>query len=396
MNTPRRAGVRLGLQIGAVLVALLAVVSILALVLFERAEHADADRTLRQAAAELEPGENLPDFFVVLRDADGRITKSEDLPAGMPVQPDLDRVVADGRARQREVDAGDKDLFVRTELRGDGVVQVALDRTKAEASSGRLVTALLVAGLIGVLLAAGLAALLARRAMEPLEEALALQRRFVADASHELRTPLTLLSTRVQMLSRRIRRGDAEPVAVERDLDGVLADTRALAEIMDDLLLAADGGAADAHTDVDLGRVARAVVEAASADAERRGVSLGLDVDAPAHVLGSEAALRRAVTALVDNALDHARGAVTVQVGLAGHRAQVRVTDDGPGVPPELGDRVFERFASSRPTPEAGRRHYGLGLALVADVAHAHRGEVRVEPGPDGGSSFVLSVPGHR
>ena len=378
MNTPRRAGVRLGLQIGAVLVALLAVVSILALVLYERAEHADADRTLRQAAAELEPGENLPDFFVVLRDADGHITTSEDLPAGMPVQPDLDRVVADGRARQREVDAGNKDLFVRTELRGDGVVQVALDRTKAEASSGRLVTALLVAGLIGVLLAAGLAALLARRAMEPLEEALALQRRFVADASHELRTPLTLLSTRVQMLSRRIRRGEAEPVAVERDLDGVLADTRALAEIMDDLLLAADGGARH------------------PADAERRGVSLGLDVGAPAHVLGSETALRRAVTALVDNALDHARGAVTVQVGLVGHRAQVRVTDDGPGVPPELGDRVFERFASSRPTPEAGRRHYGLGLALVADVAHAHRGEVRVEPGPDGGSRFVLSVPANR
>jgi two-component system OmpR family sensor kinase len=396
MNTPRRAGVRLGLQIGAVLVALLAVVSVLALVLFERAEHADADRTLRQAAEELEPGETLPDFFVVLRAPDGHVATSADLPAAMPVQPDLDRVVADGRARQREVDAGDKDLFVRTEQRGDGVVQVALDRTKAEASSGRLVTALLVAGLIGVLLAAASAALLARRAMEPLEEALALQRRFVADASHELRTPLTLLSTRVQMLSRRVRRGEAEPAAVERDLDGVLADTRALAEIMDDLLLDADGGAADAHADVDLGRVARAVVEAASADAERRGVALRLDLAAAARVHGSEAALRRAVTALVDNALDHARGAVVVQVGLVGHRVQVRVTDDGPGVPPELGDRVFERFASSRPAPEAGRRHYGLGLALVADVAHAHRGEVRVEPGPDGGSSFVLSVPAHR
>jgi signal transduction histidine kinase len=110
-------------------------------------------------------------------------------------------------------------------------------------------------------------------------------------------------------------------------------------------------------------------------------------------VHGSETALRRAVTALVDNALDHARGAVTVQVGPVGHRVQVRVTDDGPGVPPELGDRIFERFASSRPATEPGRRHYGLGLALVADVAHAHRGEVRVEPGPDGGSSFVLSVP---
>jgi signal transduction histidine kinase len=298
VNTPRRAGVRLGLQIGAVLVALLAGVSFLALLLFERAEHADADRTLRQAADELEPGEKLPDFFVVLRDPDGHLATSADIPAGMPVQPDLDRVVADGRPRQREVDAGDKDLFVRTERRGDGVVQVALDRTKAEASSGRLVTALLVAGLIGVLLAAGLAALLARRAMEPLEEALALQRRF--------------------------------------------------------------------------------------------------DADAPAQVHGSEAALRRAVTALVDSALDHARGAVTVRVGLVGHRVQVRVTDDGPGVPPELGDRVFERFASSRPTPEAGRRHYGLGLALVADVAHAHRGEVRVEPGSDGGSDFVLSVPAHR
>ncbi len=391
MTSPR-VGVRLGLQIGSLVVTLLVVVGALALVLFERSEHADAEVTLRQAAEQLTPAETPPGFWVVQRTEGGSVTTSPDLPSALPLQPDLDRVVADGRARQREVDAGDLELFVRTQVRGDDVVQVAMDRTAAEKSSGRLVRALLVAGVLGVLLAAGLAVLLARRSLVPLTQALALQRRFVADASHELRTPLTLLSTRVQMLRRKVRRGDARPDDLDEALDGVLADTHALADIVDDLLVAADGGGPRAA--VDLAAVARAVVAATAADAERRGVSLDLPPSSAAVVDGSESALRRALTALVDNALDHARSRVEVRVVTAARHVDVVVGDDGPGIPEAQAARLFERFSSSRSgvPDEWGRRHYGLGLALVSDVARAHGGDIRVEPVASG-SRFVVSLP---
>ena len=90
-----------------------------------------------------------------------------------------------------------------------------------------------------MLLAALVAACLARRAMTPLAESLAMQRRFVADASHELRTPLTLLSTRLQLVARRARQ-PGQPAQAGDDLDGVLADTGRLTDILDDLLIAAD------------------------------------------------------------------------------------------------------------------------------------------------------------
>ena len=67
-----------------------------------------------------------------------------------------------------------------------------------------------------------------------------MQRRFVADASHELRTPLTLLSTRAQLLARRLRRRPEVTDQVVADVEGVVADTRMLTEILDDLLVAAD------------------------------------------------------------------------------------------------------------------------------------------------------------
>ncbi len=100
-------------------------------------------------------------------------------------------------------------------------------------------TAMLVAGGLGLVLAVLAGAWFARRAVRPLAAALALQRRFVADASHELRTPLTLLSTRTQLLRRHLRRGaDADELTGE--VDGVVTDARQLADILDDLLLAAD------------------------------------------------------------------------------------------------------------------------------------------------------------
>ncbi len=218
-----------------------------------------------------------------------------------------------------------------------------------------------------------------------------MQRRFVADASHELRTPLTLLSTRLQMVARRARHGDGPLTG--SDLDGVLADTGRLTEILDDLLIAADPRGEADRSDVDLASLARECVDAASGSAAQAGVALHLQAARRVLVQGVDPALRRAVTALVDNALDHARSRVDVSVEQQPRAVRVVVTDDGPGIPEEVRPRVFERFTSSRTVDDTeGRRHYGIGLALVADVAAAHDGSVAATSRTDGEPGAVLTL----
>ncbi len=388
---------RLGLQTGVLIVALLAVVGLLAFVLYERTEHRAAYATLRLAATDAVDGALPPDLLGVVDGPGGR-TASTPLPAGLPVEADLARVAADGRARQQEVSVGGRDYFVRTQRTGDTVVQVALDRTAAETASRRILEALLLAGGVGVLLAAAAAAMLARRAFQPVTEALELQRRFVSDASHELRTPLTLLSTRVQLLARRLDRDPRLAPELRDDLEGVVADTRALTGLLDELLLSAEPHGGAAQVDCDLAALVTSVVASAQASAETRGVRIVAGDLAAVTVPASPPAVRRAVTSLADNALDHARCLVRIDLVADRRHVQVVVTDDGPGVPDDVADRVFDRFSSTRtglPGRAGGRRHYGLGLSLVADVAAAHGGAWALRRRADGaeGSVFVLTLP---
>ncbi len=403
MSDVRRAARRLGLQTVGVLATVLAVVAMVTFVAYERVEHADAEATLHQASERSDISRLRPGLWGV-EVRGGRRAASGPSPAGLPLEEDLDRVLDDGRPRQREIDVASGAWFVRTSPRGDGVVQVALDRTFAEESSGRVVKALLLSSVVGLLLAGAGAVLLARRAMRPLEEALSLQRRFVADASHELRTPLTLLSTRVQLLSRRMARlpqapADAAVASLRGDVDGLKADAAALTDVLDELLLAADPGAADQRIPCEVSALVAACVAAAQPSAGSRGLSVAVGSAVPVVASVSEVALRRAVTSMIDNGLDHARSSVRLQVRPRGRVVEILVSDDGPGVPERDRQRVFERFASSRPRTAqedpAQRRHYGIGLSLVADVARAHGGSVVVRQREDGspGAEFVLTLP---
>jgi signal transduction histidine kinase len=145
---------------------------------------------------------------------------------------------------------------------------------------------------------------------------------------------------------------------------------------------------------VQLQAEADAAVAAQQPEAARRGLELVRSGDRdPVVVAGSAVSLRRAVTALIDNALDHARSTVRVEVRRQGRRALIRVADDGEGFPAGTAERAFERFAGSR-TGGAGQRHYGLGLALVAEIAARHGGSVRIETAAPGqGAAVTVELP---
>lgn len=238
-------------------------------------------------------------------------------------------------------------------------------------------------------------------------------RRFVADASHELRTPLTLLSTRAQLLRRRLadprgqESGSAADEAAKQEAaikaaDDVVTDTKVLTGILEDLLVAADPRQPASTEPVSLTAVARGAVGLLQPEAERRGLALELEAPAPdVTVRGGQAALQRIFTALGDNAMDYARTRVRVSVGRSGREAVIAVEDDGPGFPPGFSSHAFDRFASARDSESgtgnesaAAPRHYGLGLALVAEIAARYGGTVRAATASEGrGARLEVRLP---
>lgn len=400
----RRAARRLGLQAAAFVAIAVVLVTAAAVVVLLR-DQEQAITNLQDATIALADDVDDPplDTWLVIRDPRGQ-DSTRGLPAGADDPAAFAAAIAGGPPTTTQRRAGGVDYRVTTMRRADGfVVQAVLDLSPRQDDRRRILAAMLVAGAAGLLLAAAAGTWLSRRALQPLSAALALQRRFVADAGHELRTPLTLLGTRAQLLRRRLQqvRDDGEwprswsdggpptsrTVAEQalREVDGVVADSTHLTAILEDLLLAADPLAARAQRVVDLTALCREVVSSAGAVAQERGLALrGPAAAEPVEVVGSAVALHRALTALVDNALRHAGSSVAVTAGRDRDQAVVAVTDDGRGVDPQLVPRLFDRFATGAPTKGQGRRRYGLGLALVAEIAAAHGGNVTV--GDDGGS----------
>ncbi|MFA9271453.1 MAG: sensor histidine kinase, partial [Baekduiaceae bacterium] len=222
--------------------------------------------------------------------------------------------------------------------------------------------------------------------------ALKRQREFVADASHELRTPLTSVLANLELLSETLE-GERREAA-----DSALRSSQRMRRLVADLLLLARADAAREapHEPTDIARV---VVEAAS---ELGPVSEDheLEVDAqPAIVDGSRDELHRLVLNLMQNAVAHTPAGTHIHAAVRGEDGIVTVVveDDGPGIPPELRDRVFERFV--RGGGDRGGKSSGLGLAIVRAVAESHGGRVSVQSptmngdGPAHGTRFTVTLP---
>jgi signal transduction histidine kinase len=215
------------------------------------------------------------------------------------------------------------------------------------------------------------------------EAMLARQRAFVADASHELRTPLTSVLANLELLSDTLR-GDEGAAA-----RSALRSSQRMRRLVADLLLLARADVARERRDRPLD-LADVVVEAAG---ELGPVNRGhhLEIDATSAPVGARDDILRVALNLIENALRHTPAGTQVTVAtrpLPDGGGVLTVTDNGPGIPPELAPRLFERFVRGK-----GDRggSFGLGLAIVAAVASAHDGTVNVERGPGGGARFVVA-----
>ncbi|HEX5403919.1 MAG TPA: HAMP domain-containing sensor histidine kinase [Pseudonocardiaceae bacterium] len=161
-----------------------------------------------------------------------------------------------------------------------------------------------------------------------------------------------------------------------------MVDTHHLTAILDDLLLAVDPRGSAGDQFVRLPLLVQQAVESARPLADEQGVTIAYaTITRQPPVVGVPAGLRRAVTALVDDAIRHARQQVRVSTAIAGRDVVIDVADDGPGIEPDMVSTMFDRFATSSvlaAAPPEGRQRYGLGLALVSEIAHQHGGSVSV------------------
>ncbi len=206
--------------------------------------------------------------------------------------------------------------------------------------------------------------------------------RFLADAAHELRTPLASMRLGLDLALRRAARDDAS-VDAHRQLIAALEDARGettrLTALAQGLLeVTAARSAPLVRADEDLVAIAGAAVASASAAASTKGLRLNLIEDGAVTARVDAPSVRRAIDNLIDNAIKHARGEVVVTVDREGDAVVVSVDDDGPGIPVDKRDVVFQPFHR---LGHAGSG-VGLGLALVREVAQRHGGSAQVREGP--------------
>ena len=392
LDVVRRAGRIAAIQASLALAAVLLVVGAVIFLVDVRVQNQQIANQLTSVASTADDATDPPPGMqLIVRDLEGNVQGSS---RDLPTADLLSRSAGFSEAR---LDGEEYRVLVTDKAQGRVVAMLALE--SYEEGRHRLLLSLGAAELAGILASIAVVVLLTRRSIRPLADALALQRRFVADASHELRAPLTVLHTRIQLLARRFDDGDARQT--KEQIDALAADTRALGEVIEDLLASASMATKGiTHDRVDLAEVADAVRDSMAGHAEGAGVGLDVDLrggDAGGFVvLGSVAALRRALTSLVDNALahEHPGGRIVMSVSRRGDDVVAEVSDDGVGVDPDAVATLFTRFAHGQNhTATAGRQRYGIGLALVREIAVAHRGHVGVSQTPGGGATFTLTLP---
>jgi signal transduction histidine kinase len=218
-----------------------------------------------------------------------------------------------------------------------------------------------------------------------LEDGLERERRFVTDASHELRTPLAMLRTELELALRRAR----TPEELERSIRSAAEETDRLSRIADDLLLLAraeQGRLPIRAEPTDLADVVETVRARFDARAELEGRPIETEVDDSPVARVDRLRLEQALGNLVDNALRHGDGAITITAAARGPIAELHVLDEGAGFPDGFGAKAFEPFSRATPSGDGS----GLGLAIVATIVRAHDGEV--EAGPRAGSGADVSI----
>jgi len=211
-----------------------------------------------------------------------------------------------------------------------------------------------------------------------------------AGLSHEIRNPLNAATLQLAVLERRVRRlpsaeqgGALEPLSLVRE------EIRRLDHLLEDLLQYARPRDFE-RKPVEVSGLVERVAQLLASDAESRGVILSRSIEPGVIARGDETRLREVILNLVLNALDVSERGGEVRVrarGLGPSEVEISVEDDGPGIPAEQREKIFQPFFTTK------AHGTGLGLAIVHSIVAHHRGSIRLEASAKGGAAFRVRLP---
>ncbi|MBZ4319075.1 ATP-binding protein [Streptomyces huiliensis] len=201
---------------------------------------------------------------------------------------------------------------------------------------------------------------------ERIARMLTAERRLAADASHQLRTPLTALSMRLEEITL-----TDDPDTVKEEATIALTQVERLTDVVQRLLTNSRDPKTGSAVTFDLDEVIKQQLEEWRPAIRAGGRALVRSGKQGLRAVGTPGAVSQVIATLIENSLTHGDGAVALRTRVTGNQAVVEVSDEGPGVPTDLGARVFERTVS-------GRNSTGLGLAVARDLAEADGGRLEL------------------
>jgi len=310
-------------------------------------------------------------------------------PGGLPVgeAPEIpswlrpsDREVADLRV------AGEDVRIVTVPARAHGVPLATVVAGRSLQPEERLLhrvrLLLLSGGAVAIVLGLGAGWWLAGRAVRPVERAYEAQAGFAADASHELRTPLTFVRAAVEVLAEKDSELGGQALS---EIDYLTGLTQRLLE----LARAERGQMALERRSLDVAEVCRSAARRSEAASHNRLTLEGGE----ARALGDRVATEAALDAVLENVGIHGGGRAVLRWEQDEDRALIYVEDHGPGLPPDLAERAFERFARADPSRTRATGGAGLGLALARALVEAQGGSMWLEDTPGGGLTAGIELP---
>lgn len=223
-----------------------------------------------------------------------------------------------------------------------------------------------------------------------LDEGFSAQRQFTGNAAHELRTPLALMQAQIELFIS--EHSGLQPETAE--LLGLLQEqTERMSRMTKVLLEMSELRSVPCEDDVELGPLSEEVLTDLAPLAENKGMALNCAGDAL--VIGSDTLLYRLVFNLVENAIRYSRPGSTVNVSICDNNSRVflRVEDQGPGIPKQYQESIFQPFFRLDKSRSRAYGGAGLGLALVWEIAALHGGAVEVEVSSENGTTMLVSLP---
>lgn len=379
--------------------------------------------------------------FARVYDASGELVFDNTAGAPVPEDPADVQAALSGRTAERRERAGSVHLVIHTEpLRADnaivGAVEIGLSDDDARDTLGVFILILAIAYAASVIVATGAGLLLATRALAPidrltgvarritaddlsqrlnldlpddelgrlartfdemiarLDDAFRRQRQFTADASHELRTPLTVIKGQTEVALQR----DRDVEGYKEVLRAVNSEVDRMIRLVSSLLTLARADARQipiAREPVSLGEVIRDAADQIRPAAAAKTIAVSVRDAGDLRLSADQDLLLQLLLNLLDNAVKYtpSGGSVEVAWSRTGDHAEIRVSDTGPGIPPEDLPHIFDRFYRADTARSRAEGGVGLGLSISRWIAEAHGGAIRAESAPGHGAAFIVHLP---